>query len=98
MIRRLLTLLFLLCAPLSAHASQSNPVLPTSSPYPGLTMLGNINSAFQAFLSNNSGASAPSYGIEGTLFTNSSSGLLEYYSGSNWLNIGKFSSTQYVPI
>jgi hypothetical protein len=98
MIKRLLALAFLCGFALPASASQYNPVLPTSSPYPGLTMLGNINSAFQGILSNNSGASAPSYGIEGTLYTNSSSGLLEYYSGSNWLNIGKFSSTQFVPV
>ena len=43
---RLLALLLLL--PISAHATQSNLVagnFPTSSPYPGLTLVNNINTA-----------------------------------------------------
>lgn len=81
-----------------AHAAQFNPVLPTSSPYPGLTMLGNINSAFQGILSNNSGATAPSYGIAGSLFADTTHDYFQLYSGSNWLTIGTFTSTAWSPL
>lgn len=86
--------LFVMLCRLSFGA-QYNPVLSTTSPYPGLTMLSNANSSFAALLSNNSGATAPAYGVEGSLFVNTSSSLLEFDSGSNWLNLGKFSGTQF---
>lgn len=78
-----------------AFASQYNPVLSTTSPYPGLTMLSNANSSFATLLSNNSGASAPTYQVEGTFFINTSSSLLEVYSGTGWVNAGAFSASQW---
>lgn len=81
-----------------AHAAQYNPVLPTTSPYPGLTMLSNINSSFQGFLTNNAAASAPSYGVEGTLFDDSTDNYFELYTGANWVTLGIYSSTQWSPL
>lgn len=93
---RLFVLIALISAPV--FAVQYPPAVSTTSPYPGLTMLSNINSSFGALLSNNSGATAPSYQVAGTFFANTSSGLLEYYSGSNWLNLGTFSTTQWAGV
>jgi hypothetical protein len=97
--KRLLLVFLLLSSP--AFAAQSNFAagnFPTVSPYAGSTFVANANSGFAAANSMNSGASAPSYQVEGTLFANSSSGLVELYSGSNWLNWGSFSTTQFVPV
>ncbi len=84
--------------PHHVRATQYNPVLPTTSPYPGLTMLGNINSSFQSFLTNSAGATAPSYGVEGTLFDDSTDNYFELYTGSNWVTLGTYSSTQWAPL
>lgn len=83
---------------LSAHAVQYNPVLSTTSPYPGLTMLSNANSSYAALLSNNSGATAPTYGVAGTIFMNTSNSLFEVYTGSNWVNAGTFTTTQFATV
>lgn len=94
MIRALLiAALLLICN--AASAVQYSPVLSTTSPYPGLTMLANANSSYAALLSNNSGATAPSYGVAGTIFMNTSSNLFEVYNGTNWLNAGTFSTAQF---
>lgn len=81
-----------------AHATQYNPVLPTSSPYPGLTMLSNINSSFQGFLTNNSGGTAPSYGVAGSLFANTSANALEIYNGTSWLFMGQYGAGNWSPL
>ena len=63
---RLLAALVFLSAP--ALASQNSLVsgtFPTTSPYPGLTLVQNINSAMQAVNSSNSGSSAPSTRCKG---------------------------------
>ena len=91
-------LLFLLLISNPAFAVQYNPVLSTTSPYPGLTMLSNANSSYAALLSNNSGATAPTYGVAGTIFMNTSSSLFEVYTGSNWVNAGTFTSSQFATI
>jgi hypothetical protein len=99
--KRLVFAAALLLASGAAQASQNSLVggnFPTVSPYPGLTLVENINSAMEAINSMNSGASAPSYEVQGTMFANTSSGIEEFYSGSNWLFTGSYTGSAYVPI
>lgn len=87
---RLFVLVTLLCAP--ANASQNSVVLPTVSPYPGLTMLNNINSAFNTFQTNFSGSSAPSSPATYQFWFDSGNNLLKIYDGTNWQPVGAISS------
>lgn len=74
-----------------AFASQNSTVLPTTSPYPGLTMLNNINSAFDTFRSNFSGASAPSGATAFQYWADSTNSLLKFSpDGTNYFPIGYF--------
>jgi hypothetical protein len=76
---RLLILFFLL--PIAASATQSSLVtgtFQTTSPYSGLSLVNNINTAMTALSSNNSGSSAPAYLGSGMQWWNSSSNLLEF--------------------
>ncbi len=87
---RLLALLLML--PLAAHAAQSNFVtgnFPTASPYPGLTLVNNINTAMTALSSNNSGATAPSYLASNMIWENTTAHVLEFSpDGSNSYPMG----------
>lgn len=92
----LILLLVMMCH--GAHASQNATQLPTSSPYPGLTMLNNINSAFNTFQSNFSGASAPSTIVNYQLWVDTTTSLVKFYDGSVWQPIGKWSGGQWVSV
>jgi len=95
----LAALLCLLAIP--ANASQNalaSGTFPTISPYPGLTLVQNINSAMQAINSCNSGASPPSYQVEGTCYDDSTNNLMELYSGSAWVKWGSYTGSQFVPL
>lgn len=93
-----LLILSLVCLAGSAQASQSPTVLPTTSPYAGLTMLNNINSAFNTFQSNFSGATEPSDLVTYQWWVDTSTNLLKFYDGSNWLPVARYSGSQWVPI
>lgn len=91
--KKILALLFSLfvasCNP--AFASQNATVLPTTSPYPGLTMLANINSAFNTFQSNFSGSSAPSTCVNNQLWVDTTNHLLKFTPDcTNWYVLGNF--------
>lgn len=98
MLSKILSALTLLatfsCAGPAAFASQNATTLPTASPYPGLTMINNINSAFDTLQTNFSGASAPSSPKTYQYWVDSSNGLLKFYDGTNWLTFGKYGSSQ----
>ena len=95
--KKLLLILLLLTAP--AWASQNATQLPTSSPYAGLTMLNNINSAFDTFQTNFSGASAPSTPSTDQFWIDSTNSLLKIYSGTYWLPIGRLSAANtWIPL
>lgn len=85
-------------ASLPALASQNSIVLPTVSPYPGLTMLNNVNSAFDTLQSNFSGATAPSSPKVYQLWADTANHLLKTWDGTSWLPIAKFENNQWVSI
>lgn len=90
-------LLFLL-TPFSVNAKQSITTLPTVSPYPGMTFLGNMNDAFETFQTNFSGTSAPTSPKTYQLWVDETNSLLMAYSGSAWLPVARFSGNQWVAI
>lgn len=92
----LILLLTIFC--LKAFASQNPTQLPTSSPYAGLTMLNNINSALNTFQTNFSGATAPSTTTDYQYWVNTSASTLNFYDGTNWLPMGQWSGSQWTPI
>jgi len=97
LLARLLVALLVLTT--GAQAAQSTFVagnFPTVSPYAGLTLVNNLNSAFGAYISSNSGASAPAYVTTGTLWANTSSNTLQFYNGSTSSPIGSFNGTQWI--
>ena len=101
--KRFLTILALLACllPFGARAVQNATQLPTSSPYAGLTMLNNINSAFSTFQSNYAGASAPvgtSIPVASQFWSDTTDSTLRFYDGTNWLPTGKWSGSQWVPV
>ncbi len=81
-----------------AHSSQNSTTLPTASPYPGLTMLNDINAAFDTFQTNFSGASNPSSPKTWQWYADTSTKLLKIYDGTNWIAIGNFDSSNWVPM
>jgi hypothetical protein len=94
----IILLVFAALLALPAFASQNGIVLPTVSPYPGLTMLHNVNSAFDTLQTNFSGTSAPSTPITYQLWADTTNSLLKIYDGSNWLPVAKFSGNTWVSI
>ena len=94
--KKILALLLLLCSP--AMASQNGTALPTASPYPGLTMLNNINSAFDTFQTNFSGATAPASPKTSQWWVDTTNSLLKFYNGTTWLVAAKWSGSQWVPV
>lgn len=85
----LLSLVAASCQP--AFASQNATVLPTVSPYPGLTMLGNINQAFNTLQSNFSGSSAPSTCVNNQFWVDSTNHLLKFTPDcTNWYALGNY--------
>lgn len=83
---------------LPALASQNSMVLPTVSPYPALTMLNNMNSAFDTLQTNFSGASAPSSPQAYQMWVDTANSLLKVYTGASWIPVAKFSGNQWVGI
>ena len=97
--KKIIAFLLLFSSP--AMASQNATQLPTSSPYAGLTMLNNINSAFNTFQTNFSGATAPSSATAPTNYqwwVDTSTSILKFYDGSTWLPVAKWSGSQWVGI
>lgn len=91
---KIIALFFILLALLTApaFASQNSTVLPTVSPYPGLTMLNNINSAFNTFQSNFSGSTAPSGCVNEQFWADTSTSILKYTPDcTNYYPVGAFS-------
>ena len=88
---RLLAILLLAAAP--AYASQNSLVtgtFPTVSPYPGLTLVQNINTSMGVLSSFNSGASAPSYKTTYMPWFNTTPTNPQFsiYDGTNWETLG----------
>lgn len=88
----------LLLTATNSFASQHDTELPTASPYPGLTMLGDINDAFDTFQTNFSGATAPGSPKTYQLWYDTSTDLLKIYDGTDWFPIGKITSDGWEPI
>lgn len=87
----------------SAIASQGTGCMPTTGTVSGLTFSQDVNAANAAFISSNSGASAPATDcsgvpIKGQLWLNTtvSRHLLEMYDGSSWNVIGTLDSTNHL--
>lgn len=98
--KKLLVIFLLMMCAFAAKASQNPTQLPTVSPYAGLTMLNNINSAFNTFQSNFSGATAPAGTGSPTtyqLWSDTTDSTLRFYDGSVWQPMGKWSGAQWVP-
>ena len=85
--------LLLLALAFPALASQNSTTLPTVSPYPGLTMLGDINNALDSIQTSFSGASAPASPKAYQPWFDTTNNLLKYYNGSSWVAFGKLTST-----
>ncbi len=81
-----------------SYASQNPTQLPTATPYPGLTMLNNINSAFDTIITDFSGNSAPSSPSTWQRWLDTSNNLWKMYDGTSWLPIGKVSSHLFIPL
>ena len=96
--KKIILSLLILLATFSAQASQNATTLPTVSPYPGLTMLNNINSAFDTFQTQFAGASAPSSPKTDQIWINTTDSTMRFYDGTHWLPLGKWSGSQWVPI
>lgn len=95
--KKILFLVALLLAS-SAQAEQKPTTLPTTSPYPGLTFLNNVNDAFETFQTNFSGTSAPSTPKAYQMWVDTTNSLLKVYTGSAWLPVAQFSGNQWVSI
>jgi hypothetical protein len=76
-----LTLLLVLAL---AWASQSDPDIYTTTA-PGSTVIPNIENALKAAQSMNSGATAPSYVVQGTWWYDTAGDLIKWYDGSAWV-------------
>ena len=89
--KKLLSLVLLLLSVHAAFASQNSTTLPTISPYAGLTMLNNINSAFNTFQSNFSGASAPSTCVNYQFWTDTTNKVVKFTPDcTNWYPVGYY--------
>jgi len=87
-----------LALPLSVRASQNTTSLPLTGTYSGLTAAGIINGANDTMISNFSGTSAPSSPTNYQYWADTTNSLLKFYDGSNWLPMGKFSSSFWNPM
>lgn len=93
----LAALVLLAIAP--AHASQNTlPCLPLSGTYSGLNAANFINGCDDSLASNFSGTAAPGTPITYQFWADTSNSLFKVYDGTNWLPVGKFSSSRWVPL
>ena len=91
--KKILALLLALASCNPAFASQNGTTLSTSSPYAGLTMLNDINNAFDTFQTTFSGATAPTSPKTNQLWVDTANNLLKFYNGTSWVIVGKFTSS-----
>lgn len=90
-----------LMLPLPSYASQGSGCLPTSGTVSGLTLVQDINAANAAFISMNSGATAPvtdcsNASMLGQLWLDTSSNTVKVYDGASWLALGKVDASSHV--
>lgn len=86
-----------------ASAAQGTGCLPTTGTVSGLTFAQKVNDANAAFISSNSGASAPTTDCSGApvrgqvwLDTSVAPSVLRKYDGTNWVAIGAIDSVNHV--
>lgn len=98
--KKILSALALLLLSFSAEASQNAVVLPTVGPYPGLTMLFNINAAFNSLQTNFSGAACSGIATPQTyqFCFDTSANALRIYDGSAWQPMGNLAGSQWSAI
>lgn len=99
-IKKTLLALTLLLLSFSAFASQNTTVLPTVGPYPGLTMLFNLNAAMNSLQTNFSGAACSGVTSPQTyqFCFDTSANALRMYNGSVWLPLGNLAGSQWAAI
>lgn len=83
-----------------AAASQSTYCLPTSGTLSGLTLVNNINSAFDAVLTQNSGASAPTPACGavaklGTPWLDTNTNTFKVFDGAQWTVFGSIDTVNH---
>lgn len=95
-----LSILFALAVSRPAKASQNTTTLPTVGPYPGLTMLFNINSALNSLQTNFSGAACSGVTSPQTFqfCFDTTAHALRIYDGSAWQPIGNLAGSQWAAI
>jgi hypothetical protein len=98
----LLLALLLALLPCAANATQSNLAagnFPTVSPYSGLSLVNNLNTAMAAIISQNAGASAPSYATSDMFWPDTTHNLLDWTpNGTNFYPMGAFGNSTWEAI
>ena len=94
--RKLLIAVFLLFCTSTAFASQNGTQLVVTSPYPGLTMLNELNDAFDTLATNFSGTTAPSNPKTYQFWADTTNLLLKVYDGAEWLPLAKIVGGKFV--
>lgn len=98
---RLAVIAALLSSSLPSLASQGSGCMPTSGTVSGLTLVQDINAANAAFISMNSGATAPltdcsGASMLGQLWLDTTSNTVKVYDGASWLPLGKVDASSHV--
>jgi hypothetical protein len=93
-------LVLALCSP-PILASQNPLFSPTTGAVSGLSLTQNFNSAIDSVNTCNSGTSAPSNQLSGSpsagnCWYNTSTGVVSFYDGANWLAVGTIDATNHV--
>lgn len=101
--RQLLIAFALLALSSPAIAAQGSGCMPTTGKISGLVFAQKHNDANAAFISSNSGASAPATDCSGApvkgqvwLDTSETPNVLRYFDGSNWVAVGAIDSANHV--
>lgn len=96
----LYVILLMVMAAREAYPSQSSTTLPTVGPYPGLTMLFNINAALASLQSNFSGAACSGVMSPQTFqfCFDTTAHALRIYDGTNWQPVGNLAGSQWSAI
>jgi len=90
---------FAFCGP--ARASQGSGCMPTSGTVSGLTLVQDINAANAAFISMNSGATAPAtdcsgLAVYGQSWLDTTQNQVKLYDGASWLLLGSVDPTNHI--
>jgi hypothetical protein len=79
-----------------ALASQASCIMPTTGTVSGLVLVNDINACNQSILSLFSGATAPPSPSAGMFWYNTSTGYIQEYDGTTWLNLWFVDATNHL--